>query len=189
MGNDDRLVVLYRLRKGHNPDGAFKALRETVGKYRGFEVEGGATNDLEIIHHDYAFVISIHIPDDSMDGMVYDIIQMECDAEYMLDAYSEDNPEFWKYYQNAIAVVAAVIDPWYAVETVDEKVAELVEGGLEAELKSGGYFSFDYIRQTMPTKENAIRKYATRELEKGIIVEAFVMETEVLNEFRYLMEN
>jgi hypothetical protein len=55
--------------------------------------------------------------------------------------------------------------------------------GLEKYILSGDYFSFDYIKSNMPGCEAAIKKYATRKLQYGYLVTAFVLPEKKVSEF------
>lgn len=190
MSGDLSFVMIFCLRENNNSTEALNIIKEKAEKYDGFEIEDNNSSSFFIIHNEIKFLIknifeSEYHPNYPLKN---NFILMSVDYDYMFDDEGTDNPNFWIFFQNVIAIIVAIIDPTYGNFTDDEEMKRIIESDLEMNLLSGGYYSFDYIKLKLPLKENIIRTYATRELTHGLLVINMAMSQENATNFRNEME-
>ena len=174
MSSGPELAIALKLRLPHSDNIAFDQIADGARKYRGFELGDQEKGFLVISHQDYELYIYTMEGFDQGDvDKEHSIILLEADMDDVLD--EDDTPDFWKAYQNVIAMVVAQTNPLFGITSDSETIIEMIKEGLHKYLSLGVYFSFDFIKATIPKCEDTIKKNASRELQYGYLVPGMMM--------------
>ena len=176
MSSGPELVIVFKLRNRNLRNEALHKIEAGVKKYRGFYFLEKKDTILAMGHQGYEFnVYSLESLWSDLSNPDQDIVILLADAKQMLDDDGENDADFWKAYQNAIALVVAEIDPYYGIITDTETIKDIVKEGLDKNPINMNYFSFDYIRERLPGCNTVIQKYASRKLKYGFLVTDMIL--------------